>query len=366
MEPTTSGWKGEVRHMTKKGSKRPEGGNKSFPDEQPGLIVPWFFDRKDDKHFIIDQPEPNAVGTGVLVTLLGQVLSSFDPGRVRLLMIDPRELGESFVSFQAFGATNTELISGSIWKSRDEIRNQMQYLANHVSKVLRTTLSDLHDDIDSYNAVPGAVIEPYYFVAIAGFPENFDQDACANLERVMAKGPKCGVHVLMTWDQSQKPLNGVNLDPIRRHGMLVTINKTGDIVNLRQDRMEGLVPRFDPRPDVTVLRAVVDAAGRAADDAAKSEVPFATMIQKILQGDRLMGRPAHFMGRLSGQWTGNATQGLVTSQRRSVSTERPSSRARSRRLIHPAIKGAGGAAGCRCVCVMRLLPVVARRGRLPV
>jgi len=272
---------------------------------------PWFFERKTDKHLIIQQSGPGRSGTPALVSFLSQVLASFDAARVRLLMVDPIELGASFSAFSAFGDGNKDLITRDTWVTKEDIRRELIALVEHIKTTLTGILRDKSDDLDTYNATPNVIVKPYTFVAIAGFPENFDQECCTFLERILANGPRCGVHVLMTWDRSRPLPHGVTDDSLLRQGILAQVDSTGAIKGIRDAKTNLMKPRFDSRPNAIALTDVVKAASAQAEKNGRVEVHFDKMIARILRGEKVMGDVADFIGTPTGQWTVDSAEGLA-------------------------------------------------------
>jgi len=267
---------------------------------------PWFFERKTDKHLIIQQSGPGRSGTPALVSFLSQVLASFDAARVRLLMVDPIELGASFSAFSAFGDGNKDLITRDTWVTKEDIRRELIALVEHIKTTLTGILRDKSDDLDTYNATPNVIVKPYTFVAIAGFPENFDQECCTFLERILANGPRCGVHVLMTWDRSRPLPHGVTDDSLLRQGILAQVDSTGAIKGIRDAKTNLMKPRFDSRPNAIALTDVVKAASAQAEKNGRVEGRFqvasATVDLKAASSSAMASagvlHPRVFLGRL--------------------------------------------------------------------
>lgn len=282
-----------------------------FLEELGKLRFPWFFERKTDKHLIIQQTGPDKSGTPALVGFLGQVLASFEASRIRLLLIDPMELGASFSAFSAFGDGNRDLITRDTWAMREDIRRELITLVEQIKVTVTGVLRDKKDDLDTYNATPNVVVKPYTFVAIAGFPENFDEECCILLERILANGPRCGVHVLMTWDKSRALPHGIAEDSLLRQGILVQLDATGMIKGIRDEKTKLMKPRFDPLPPGQALTGVVKAAAMQAETNSKVEVRFDQMIDRVLNGEKVMGDEAGFIYASDGARKPQSSDGLA-------------------------------------------------------
>jgi hypothetical protein len=270
----------------------------------------WCLDRWVHGNLIITHPGAEKADL-LLEGILANALSTLEPGRVRILMIDPRNLGETFRSFRAFGDTNRDRIFGSVGKTREDIRSKMNQAVQWVGRVIETSLKDQHDHVDDHNAQPDAVVQPYALLCIAGFPENFDQTACEDLERVMIKGPKCGVHVIMTWDRSRALPHGVQGSKFEATASLVEIGSDGSIVGHARANAGLRQPAFDPRPDADALRGLVQQAGRRADDTAQTVLPLKASMDRVLQGRADLGQRASRLVAPDGVWSASSAKGLV-------------------------------------------------------
>ncbi len=271
---------------------------------------PWCLDRFAQGNLIIGHPGTESADI-LFEGIIANALSTIEPGRVRILMIDPRNLGETFRSFRAFGDTNRDRIFGSVAKTREEIRSKLNQSVQWVGRVIETALKDQHDDVDDHNEQPDAVVQPYALLCIAGFPENFDQAACEDLERVMTKGPKCGVHVFMTWDRSRAMPHGVQGQKIENNATLVEIGSDGAIVKQLRANPGLRQPTFDPRPGADALRELVQQAGRRADEAAQIVLPLEASMDRVLQGRADLGQRAARLVAPDGLWSASSSKGLV-------------------------------------------------------
>lgn len=282
-----------------------------FLEELGKFRFPWFFERRTDKHLIIQQTGPDRSGTPALVGLLGQVLASFEASRIRLLLIDPIELGASFSAFSAFGDGNRDLITRDTWAMREDIRRELITLVEQIKVTVTGVLRDKKEDLDAYNATPNVIVKPYTFVAIAGFPENFDEECCIMLERILTNGPRCGIHVLMSWDKSRPLPHGVAEDSLLRQGILVQLGPSGSIKGIRDEKTKLMKPRFDPLPPPQALAKVVKAAGIQAEINSRVEVRFDKMIDRVLTGEKVMGDEAGFIYGKDGARKMDSSDGLA-------------------------------------------------------
>lgn len=261
----------------------------SFKAELKKIQLPWIFDRKEMNHLVVhgSPVEQQAIANGVNSFVL-EILRLYPPGFVRFLMIDPIGLGQNFASFHQLADYDEKLVSSKVWSNKRQIKDQLDKLVEHIEGVVQKYLRSDYQSIDEYNAAAGEIAEPYRFVLIHGFPENFDTDAILALERIMENGPRCGVHVCLVVDTSKALPYGANLD---------TLVKTADRFIFENGHLRlASSPRFDlpalyfnleTNTDPSVVSDIVAAHGRGASDGARVEVPYAKMMQRVFSDEQL-------------------------------------------------------------------------------
>lgn len=255
----------------------------SFKAELKKIQLPWIFDRKEMNHLVVhgSPVEQQAIANGVNSFVL-EILRLYPPGFVRFLMIDPIGLGQNFASFHQLSDYDEKLVSSKVWSNKRQIKDQLDKLVEHIEGVVQKYLRSDYQSIDEYNDAAGEIAEPFRFVLIHGFPENFDTDAILALERIMENGPRCGVHVCLVIDTSKALPYGTNLD---------TLMKTADRFIFENGRLRlASSPRFnlpslffhlEADADPSMGSEIVAAHGRAASDGARVEVPYAKMMQRV-------------------------------------------------------------------------------------
>ena len=135
--------------------------------------------------------------------ILLRLLTNITPGRVQFTLIDPVGLGQSFSALMHLADFDELLISNRIWTDATQIRDRLQKVTEHMESVFQTYLRSEFETIEDYNAAAGEVAEPYHFVVVAGFPNNFTEEAARALTSILTSGPRCGVHAIVTWSPDQ-------------------------------------------------------------------------------------------------------------------------------------------------------------------
>jgi len=256
---------------------------KTFRNRLKEISVPWVFDRKEVSHIVFQSsPGDQARIAEGLNSLVFEILRLYPPGCVRFLMIDPIGLGQNFASFHELADYDEKLVSSKVWTNKRQIKEQLEKIVEHIEGVVQKYLRSDYQTIDEYNEAAGEIAEPFRFVLIHGFPENFDADSILALERIMENGPRCGVHVCLVRDDSKELPYGTKLD---------TLVKTADtfdfengylrLVSSPNLRLPSLYFQLSTAIDPSHGAEIVSSHGRAAAEGARVEVPYSKMIQRV-------------------------------------------------------------------------------------
>lgn len=256
----------------------------NFAARLSSFQVPWVFDRLNSEHIVINAPS-NAIADVVpkVSGMIAQILATYPPGMVRFLLIDPVGLGQNFASFHALGDYDEQLITNRVWSDRRHIRERLEEIIAHIEGVVQTYLRSDFESIDQYNEQAGEIAEPYRFIFIYDFPENFDSEACLALERIMANGPRCGVHVVMVWNENKELPHGVKPEQIIQRANYYKINGN-DLKLVGLEPKRGVSVRFtlDTPPEEGIVSQIVKNHGQLAAEGAVVEVPYENLIHRVL------------------------------------------------------------------------------------
>ena len=241
----------------------------------------------------------------VLQLAMLRMLTAMPPGKVRFTILDPVGLGENFASFMHLADFDEQLIASRIWTDARQIEEQLTRLTAHMETVLQKYLRNEFATIHEYNAQAGEVAEPFQILVVANFPTNFSEAAARKLVSIATSGPRCGVYTLVMVDRKQKlPANfdlndlaagAVHLDwvggdkqrvaGVERQRAPSELLSGGSPTARPQPPDHGYFrwhyPAFehlplaiDRPPSIDRFNDVVRAAGLAAKDSMKVEVPF--------------------------------------------------------------------------------------------
>jgi hypothetical protein len=253
------------------------------------------------------EEEGRREGIDVLQLAMLRMLTAMPPGKVRFTILDPVGLGENFASFMHLADFDEQLIASRIWTESRQIDEQLTRLTAHMETVLQKYLRNEFATIHEYNAQAGEVAEPFQVLVVANFPTNFSEAAARKLVSIATSGPRCGIYTMIMVDRKQKmPANfdmkdlqvgAVHLDwpsaaPPPTLEMIdgLPVGDLDDPTVVRSldppkpkepARFRWLYQAFEKLPltlhkppSADRFNDVVRAAGRAAKDSMKVEVPF--------------------------------------------------------------------------------------------
>ena len=260
----------------------------NFATRLSSFRVPWMFDRLSSEHLVISAPS-NAVADVVpkVSGMIAQILASYPPGMVRFLLIDPVGLGQNFASFHVLKDYDEKLITNRVWSNRGHIRERLEEIIDHIEGVVQTYLRSDFESIDQYNEQAGEIAEPYRFIFIYDFPENFDNESCLALERIIANGARCGVHVVMVWDESKELPHGVKPEQIIQRAKHYKMNGN-ELSLVGLESKKGISVRFtlDTPPEEGIVSQIVKNHGQLAAEGAVVEVPYEKLMHRVIEDDQ--------------------------------------------------------------------------------
>ncbi|MCI0334458.1 MAG: cell division protein FtsK [Planctomycetes bacterium] len=229
-----------------------------------------------DEHpvlLITAEEEGRRAGVDVLQLVMLRMLTAMPPGKVRFTILDPVGLGENFASFMHLADFDEQLIASRIWTDARQIDEQLTRLTAHMETVLQKYLRNEFATIHEYNAQAGEVAEPFQVLVVANFPTNFSEAAARKLVSIATSGPRCGVYTLIMVDRKQKMPANFDLNDLTAGAVHLDWVPQGRF-RWRYPAFEQLPLSLDRPPSAERFNDVVRAAGRAAKDSMKVEVPF--------------------------------------------------------------------------------------------
>jgi hypothetical protein len=141
--------------------------------------------------------------------LVLRALAATPAGDVRFVFIDPVSLGQGVADFRHLAEFDQRLVDTKTWTSERDIESRLEEMSDHLEVVISTYLRGQFESIDEYNRQAGEVAEPYRILVIFDYPTGFTARSARQLLSLIENGTRCGVHVVLVYDPSHKPVDEV-------------------------------------------------------------------------------------------------------------------------------------------------------------
>ncbi len=207
-----------------------------------------------------------------------RLFTSLPAGRVHFTILDPVGLGENFAGFMHAADYEDELIGGRIWTSPAHIREQLEDLTAHMENVIQKYLRNEFQTIEEYNRQAGELAEPYRFLVIADFPQNFTEESAKYLKSIINSGARCGVYTLIAFDSRQELPGGIDLDDLKAGALYLKYQDERFI--WQDDTLSKFTLTTDTPPAEEIITDIMHKVGQAGKDSLRVEVPFTEIAPK--------------------------------------------------------------------------------------
>jgi DNA segregation ATPase FtsK/SpoIIIE, S-DNA-T family len=235
----------------------------------------------------------------MLQLVMVRLLTCLPAGRVKFTIIDPVSRGQNFAGFMHLSDFDETLVGTRIWTSKEHIEQRLVDLTEHMETVIQKYLRNEFETIDEYNAQAGELAEPYRFLVVADFPEEFEADSIRRLASIASSGARCGVYTLIARDTRLQIPSGSHFADVEAHSVNL-IRKDNRFV-WKDDVFRQFPLTLDGPPPEEMLTKILQKVGEGAKDASRVEVPFTSITAKGSQVWSLnsasdMGVPVGRMG----------------------------------------------------------------------
>lgn len=248
---------------------------------QTGVEVPALMTLAEHPGMVLTaEGEGRQRAIDVMQAVMLRFFTAMPPGKVRFTILDPIGLGENFASFMHLADYEEQLIAGRIWTEARDIDEQLLRLTTHMETVLQKYLRNEYATIHEYNAQAGEVAEPFVVLVIAGFPTNFSEAAARRLVSIATGGPRCGVYTIVMLDRKQRLPNDFRLEELTAQAVHLDWQVTERKFRWRFPAFERLPLTVAALPPADQMIEVLRAAGAAAKDAVRVEVPFSVVVPR--------------------------------------------------------------------------------------
>lgn len=126
-----------------------------------------------------------------------RTLQTLPPGQLRLSMIDPDGMGQTFAEFAHLSDYDERLLDHGVKTTSQAIERCLVEQVAHVETVISKYLRGQFDNIHDYNRNAGEMAEPHRLVVIADYPRQMTDRAAEHLLALVENGPRCGVYVVL-------------------------------------------------------------------------------------------------------------------------------------------------------------------------
>jgi ABC-type multidrug transport system fused ATPase/permease subunit len=220
-------------------------------------------------------PSTRAAGLSLIQQLLQRALVAFPAGKMRLRLIDPQGLGESFSPLLDLAEHDESLLGDGVLNETVAIERGLEDLVAHLETVIQKRLRGRYATLQDYNREAGELQEPLRLVAVADFPAGFSERARERLNLLIRTGARCGVHVLLMQDERRPLPADFDLAWFGRAGLILR-SQHGRLQLEREDLQEW---SFTPEPTVppSLQQQLLTIVGNAADGAQRIELGFSTV-----------------------------------------------------------------------------------------
>ncbi|SPE52921.1 Cell divisionFtsK/SpoIIIE [Verrucomicrobia bacterium] len=210
---------------------------------------------------------------GALNNVILRLLSVAPAGRLNFTIFDPVGLGQNFAGVMHLADYEEQIINSRIWTQTTQFEQKLADLNEHMEKVIQMYLRNEYSTIAEYNEQAGVIAEKYHFLVVADFPVNFSDVAAKRLLSIAASGARCGVYLLLHWDQRQPLPQDFLPDELRKTSFCVSAGRTG--FGLGEKSLPGTELSLDAEPAPDFAIDFIQRVGRSSRDSSRVEVPFA-------------------------------------------------------------------------------------------
>ena len=209
---------------------------------------------------------------GVINNIIFRLLSASPPGRLNFTIFDPVGLGQNFASLMHLADYEDGYINSRIWTQTAQFEEKLAELNEHMEKIIQMYLRNEYATIADYNAEAGSVAEKYHFLVVASFPVNFSDNAARRLRNIAASGARCGVHLLVHWDQRNAAPADFVPDELRHNSTCLVNHGRG--FELSNWHAAGTRLQLDTPPPAEFATGFLHRIGQSSKNANRVEVPF--------------------------------------------------------------------------------------------
>jgi S-DNA-T family DNA segregation ATPase FtsK/SpoIIIE len=210
-------------------------------------------------------------GRQVLRNMTFRLLASLPPGKLRVVFIDPVELGS--IAAGLVGALPDSLTGGAVWHQEQGIEEQLALMEARIAQRKKALGIKFHS-VEEYNADPKTKVkEPYWLVVISDCPVRFRDTALQKLLSIAKNGPQAGVYLLLTLDESRKNCTKELMKELSETAYEIFCADFGKIF-LEDPDYKGLELTIDDPPTQNFIEQLTNKVAKIASSASSVKVDW--------------------------------------------------------------------------------------------
>jgi len=250
---------------------------KTFPWMNWQFLIPALVPFPDGRCTLLKASGPAKDGAARAVqSVLGHLLATVPPGKLRFTFIDPVSLGNNVAAFMPLADHEESLVTSRAWSEPQHIEQRLLDLTEHMETVIQKYLRSDFKTIRDYNDAAKEVPEPYRFLVVFDFPVNFTDTAARRLVSIARNGARCGVYALIVCDTAKPLPYGFTLAELEQSAVVLAstaADSTGSWRWLDADMLQWQLQLDAPPPKATLDRIIATIGGQTKD-AMRVEVPY--------------------------------------------------------------------------------------------
>ena len=142
-----------------------------------------------------DRQRPEAVK--IISNTLLRLLATLPPACFEFDVYDPQHLGQSLAQFHHLRTSESKVAKASM-QQPEQLRALTTELVQHIAQVSETRLAGRYPTLGDYavDQHKGSELR-YRTLVLFDFPSGVDEETMRNIQRIAARGPACGVNLIV-------------------------------------------------------------------------------------------------------------------------------------------------------------------------
>ena len=207
--------------------------------------------------------------------LILRLLVTIPPGRVNFTLVAPGDFGTKMAVFKHLPG---KLVGKKIWNGRDQIKQQLNDLSEHIETIIQNHLKNDYPNIEDYNKKAGEIAEPYRILVVEDFPYSFDEETTEILIRLARNGVRAGVHVIILRDMDQKITFKSEFEELESLSIIIRQEKNQFVWEDDDFRTYPLI--LDKLPPKEITNGLLKVIGDKSKSASRVIVPISLVLER--------------------------------------------------------------------------------------